>query len=256
MIPILFFYIPGWCSSHNFYVTLVSKKYFMSLDFHPLSLADRSLVWKYTENAGRRNCDLSFANLYAWRMLYRTEVAEWGGFLVFRFYADGHLAYLMPVGEGDWCAILQALKEDACRLSHPLLLLGVCEDLMPQVEECMGEDCRVNANRDHADYIYLRESLAALSGKKLQAKRNHVNRFKALYPDYRYEELTDENYMPGFDSPLGGVASGRSGEKGGGCGVGSHSTCIGASGRTGSEGRCIAGWGTDRGIYLRGSDLS
>lgn len=85
MIPILFFYIPGWCSSHNFYVTLVSKKYFMSLDFHPLSLADRSLVWKYTENAGRRNCDLSFANLYAWRMLYRTEVAEWGGFLVFRF---------------------------------------------------------------------------------------------------------------------------------------------------------------------------
>ena len=165
MIPILFFYIPGWCSSHNFYVTLVSKKYFMSLDFHPLSLADRSLVWKYTENAGRRNCDLSFANLYAWRMLYRTEVAEWGGFLVFRFYADGHLAYLMPVGEGDWCAILQALKEDACRLSHPLLLLGVCEDFMPQVEECMGEDCRVNANRDHADYIYLRESLAALSGQ-------------------------------------------------------------------------------------------
>lgn len=77
----------------------------MSLDFRPLSLADRSLVWKYTENAGRRNCDLSFANLYAWRMLYRTEVAEWGGFLVFRFYADGHLAYLMPVGEGDWCAI-------------------------------------------------------------------------------------------------------------------------------------------------------
>ena len=72
------------------------------------------------------------------------------------------------------------------------LLLGVCEDFMPQVEECMGEDCRVNANRDHADYIYLRESLAALSGKKLQAKRNHVNRFKALYPDYRYEELTDE----------------------------------------------------------------
>mgnify|MGYP000461812441 CR=1 FL=1 len=83
---------------------------------------------------------------------------------------------------------LQALKEDACRLSHPLLLLGVCEDLMPQVERCMGEDCRVNVNRDHADYVYLRESLATLSGKKLQPKRNHVNRFKALYPDYRYED--------------------------------------------------------------------
>ena len=48
MIPILFFYIPGWCSSHNFYVTLVSKKYFMSLDFHPLSLADGSLVWRFS----------------------------------------------------------------------------------------------------------------------------------------------------------------------------------------------------------------
>lgn len=25
MIPILFFYIPGWCSSHNFYVSLQLK---------------------------------------------------------------------------------------------------------------------------------------------------------------------------------------------------------------------------------------
>ncbi|MCD8317934.1 MAG: GNAT family N-acetyltransferase [Paraprevotella sp.] len=164
----------------------------MYLEFHPLTLSDRDLVWKYTENAGRRNCDLSFSNLFAWQTLYRTEVAEESGFLVFRFQFDGHLAYLMPMGEGDLGMVLQAMKEDACRMSRPLLIMGVCVELLPVVRDCIGEDWRMNENRDHADYVYLRESLATLSGKKLQSKRNHVNRFKALYPDYHYAELTEE----------------------------------------------------------------
>ena len=176
-----------------FCVSLGKKTTFMPLDFHPLSLSDRELVWRYTENAGRRNCDLSFANLYAWWTLYHTEIAEWGGFLLFRFQTDGHLAYLMPVGTGDWRAVLRQLKEDACRLSHPLLVIGVCEEQLSLVRDCMEGHCWQSENREHADYLYLRESLAALSGKRLQPKRNHVNRFMRLYPDCRYEDLTDEH---------------------------------------------------------------
>ena len=45
---------------------------------------------------------------------------------------------------------------------------------------------------DLFDYIYRRSDLALLQGGHLQAKRNHVNRFRAEYPDFEYRPLTPE----------------------------------------------------------------
>lgn len=45
------------------------------------------------------------------------------------------------------------------------------------------------------DYIYDAKSLITLAGKKLHAKRNHINKFKSLYPDWSYEDITPQN-MP------------------------------------------------------------
>ncbi len=142
----------------------------MPLDFHPLSLADRDRVWKYTAESGRRNCDLSFANLYAWWSPYHTEVAEWGGFLLFRFHTDGHLAYLMPVGaDGDWCAVLRVLKEDACRRSSPLLVVGVCGCVSwpgRAGHSPAGVECRV------VDVRELPEKVLGMSGLYLSLMMN------------------------------------------------------------------------------------
>ena len=71
------------------------------IPFRPIELEDKETVQRYTLTSKRRNCDLSFSNLYSWRFLYQTEIAEMDGFLLFRFYADNELAYMMPVGEGD-----------------------------------------------------------------------------------------------------------------------------------------------------------
>lgn len=91
--------------------------------FKPIDLSDKETVQKYTLCSPRRNCDLSFVNLYSWRFLYQTEIAEMNGFLLFRFYADGQLAYMMPVGEGsDIRPVIEALMEDA----KVKALLSVC----------------------------------------------------------------------------------------------------------------------------------
>lgn len=164
----------------------------MKLNFRLLTLQDKELVLKYTWNGDRQNCDLTFANLYSWHFLYHTEMAEWGGFLIFRFNVDGHLAYMFPIGEGDWDAVIHLMQADACAHEKPFLIQGVCKDFVSKVHVDRKDGFVLTNNRDHADYIYLRESLVQLNGKKLQPKRNHVNKFTRLYPDYEYLPLVPE----------------------------------------------------------------
>ena len=98
------------------------------IPFKPIELEDRARVLHYTLSSPRRNCDLSFVNLYSWSFLYQTEIAEQDGFLLFRFYVDGELAYMMPVGEGDVRPVVAALMEDAKQAQCPVPYAGrVCK---------------------------------------------------------------------------------------------------------------------------------
>jgi hypothetical protein len=128
----------------------------------------------------------------SWRFLYLTEVAELGGYLLFRFRVDGQLMYMMPLGQGPLRPVVLALMEDARRQQADFRMAGVCAELVPLIEAEFPGVFRFTGNRDYADYVYLRSDLATLRGKKLQPKRNHVHRFEALYPDYEYLPLTPD----------------------------------------------------------------
>ena len=54
-----------------------------------------------------------------------------------------------------------------------------------ELEAFMPGKFQFTADRDYADYLYLRTELATLAGKKFQSKRNHVNKFKRTY-NYEY----------------------------------------------------------------------
>ena len=65
------------------------------------------------------------------------------------------------------------------------LFLALLERLFPGKFE-------FTSYRDSFDYIYTVEELAELHGKKLQAKRNHCNRFEAEHPDFKTQRVTPE----------------------------------------------------------------
>lgn len=160
------------------------------LTFRPLTADCGEMVRSYVRDTACRNCDLCFMNLIGWRFRYDTEVAEHEGLLLFRFRADGHNAYLAPVGNAPWQAALADLIADAQARQEPFLMLGVCENTLARLNEAMPGYFYASANRDYADYIYLRERLATLSGKKLQSKRNFAQRFFTTYPTAEVLELT------------------------------------------------------------------
>lgn len=162
------------------------------LTFRDITPADKEAVQRFTLNSQRQNCDLSFANLCSWRFLYQTQLAFTDDFLVLRFYVDGALSYMMPVGEGDPTRLLALLEEDAHRMGHPFQLSGVCEHTRSMLEQAQPGRLRFSTNRDLADYLYRRTDLAELKGKRYQAKRNHVNRFERMYPHHVYRPLGAE----------------------------------------------------------------
>ena len=136
------------------------------------------------------NCDMNVANLCSWQFLYHTEYAVVEGFLVLRFVADGHVTYMKPIGKGDLRPVLELLMADARSLGDTLRMACVCPCAQGLMEESMPGAFAYSVNRDRADYLYLREKLVTLSGKKLQPKRNHISKFKRTYPNYEYRPLT------------------------------------------------------------------
>lgn len=162
------------------------------LQFKEITLQDRSLIESYILTSKRRNCDLSFTNLFSWRFLYKTEFAIADGYLLIRFWAGEKLVYMMPVGEGDLANILQLLINDAAAQGSKLSLLGICVDMQETIEEVMPGCFTFTSDRDYSDYIYLRSDLTTLVGKKYQPKRNHLNKFKKNYPDYQFKPLTPD----------------------------------------------------------------
>ncbi len=162
------------------------------INFKEITLQDKDLIQPYILASGQRNCDFSFANLCSWSFLYHTRWAVVHGFLVFRFYVDGELVYMMPAGQGDWKKVFLALETDAYERGVVFKMLGVSAQVKTEVEQILPGRFTFTADRNYFDYIYLRSELSGLGGKKFQPKRNHLNKFRKTYPYYEYRELTPQ----------------------------------------------------------------
>ena len=126
----------------------------MSIPFTPLTMAHKALVQHYTLASACRNCDLSFLNLVSWRFLYDTQLAEHRDHLLFRFKANGHNAYLAPLGQGPLAPVLTDLMADAAEAGEPFLMLGVSEPQLAQITEAMPSRFYAHADRAYTDYLY------------------------------------------------------------------------------------------------------
>ena len=160
-----------------------------SLTFHPLTPDDRKRVQAVTLGSGRRNCNFNFANLIGWQFWFNTEVCICHEVVVFRFHLDGRRAYMLCSASAPSAGLLELLCHDATTTGGPLHLLAMEDEPAAAVKALMPERVTVEPRRNQYDYIYLREDLAKLKGGSLKAKRNHVNKFLSMYPDFDYRPL-------------------------------------------------------------------
>lgn len=168
----------------------------MTLHFQPIEIQHRALFTPYLVKRSR-TCDRTFTNLFCWQHYFRTAWAESEGWLVVRAFINGErrAAYILLSKENapDYTEILPKVEADSSRLGLPLTLMGLTEQECDELRQQCPDTFVFDKNRDFADYVYRTEELRTLKGRKFAQKRNHVNKFKSLYPQYRYEPITDEN---------------------------------------------------------------
>lgn len=165
----------------------------MDIPFKAITINEKELITSFTLNSPYMNCDFSFANMCSWRFLYNSEYAVVDDFLLIRFWIEDNdrPVYMCPVGKGDMTCVIEYLEEDSLRHGHPLWLLGVTPDGKKELEKTFSGGFRYIPERNYFDYIYLRDDLINLTGKKYQPKRNHINKFTKSY-QYKYMPITPE----------------------------------------------------------------
>ena len=166
-----------------------------TLAFKPLTIDLKNSIQAVTLNAGRRNCNFTFANLIGWQFLFDTEVCLMPGIVIFRYmFSQRQPAYFISSSSLPSTYIIEKLRNRTADKGLPLTLIAVEDDWAAQLKEQYGDTITVEPLRNSYDYIYRRDELELMQGKNLKAKRNHVNKFLSEHPDYEYRELTPEHF--------------------------------------------------------------
>lgn len=108
----------------------------------------------------------------------------------------GETRYLMPVGPKDpdgLRGVLIKLMEHSGKKGEGFTLIGITDEMKEEIEQTMPDTFEFTPNRDYSDYIYNSDDLIELRGKKYHGKRNHINKFISLNPDFIFEEINGDN---------------------------------------------------------------
>ena len=162
------------------------------IEFHEITLDDKAWMDARFQEDDRNACEYTFANNFVWRKVYHVEVAEKYGCAVIRFKEEGVVMYSYPIGAGDRRKVIDELRTISEEEKRPLIMSPLSEADREQMLTWYPEQFLIQGDRNDYDYIYSREKLATLAGKKMHGKRNHIARFQDE-DDWCYEELNDSN---------------------------------------------------------------
>ncbi len=161
------------------------------LQFRSVALSDKGELTEFFRRENYPGDQYSFANLYIWRNIFHFAICVEDGVLFIRTGVKGSYTFLCPMGSGDLKQSVEKLldwcREEGCSLR----MEWVPPEDKAALEALFGSRAKVSSDRDHADYIYSREKLCTLAGKKLHAKRNFIHRFREQ--NWSYEPITPEN---------------------------------------------------------------
>lgn len=164
-----------------------------SFVFKPITIEKKALIESYTKPWGAECSDLSFANMFIWGTDRKMEYAEKDNVLYIKLdFKRVPVYFWAPVPKYGVEINYRKAVYDAIDYMKKCGVEPTFRSVSAPFCEMMKKACPelfVQPTDIAWDYVYEREKLETLKGKKLHAKRNHINKFLSLYPDYEYKKL-------------------------------------------------------------------
>ncbi len=160
--------------------------------FQPLTLSDLPRIRPYFAACTGRICDQTPGAAVMWRDYFHTRFAEEGGALYFHVvHYGGEAAFTAPIGSEEPEAFRRL--EAYCReADKPFIMCMVPETTLPKIL-ALYPKAQTETNEIWSDYLYDAAPMVTMAGRKLSGQRNHINKFKKLYADWRFEEIGPDN---------------------------------------------------------------
>ncbi len=143
-------------------------------------------IKNYIERSEISFCDISLGAKFMWRDEYVIDFCIFNDTLIMKeSCSDYKDVFYYPIGE----KVADALDAIEGYTRENFIDLEFCciDDAHAKLLAERYYDTTIYNDRDWDDYIYTAEQFKTYSGKKLSGQRNHVNKFKKLYPDYRFK---------------------------------------------------------------------
>lgn len=163
------------------------------LTFEPITADNILQSVDYFKYKISRTSDYTVGAMYMWRDFYETHFTIYDDMILYKVKFMNRTSFTFPVGSGSLSKAMEALRAYCRENEMPLWFCTVPEQAVPILVNQFQGSMPCKPSRDWADYLYLAEDLANMAGRKYSGQRNHINKFKKLYPDYKYQRITTEN---------------------------------------------------------------
>ncbi|MCR5762191.1 MAG: phosphatidylglycerol lysyltransferase domain-containing protein [Treponema sp.] len=143
-----------------------------------------------------------FANNYSavnsllYEKKFHSLIATDGNWIFEKYFDDGKQYFSFPHNRSgkydDLKSSLELLEKEAASSGQKLIFQNTTLEEKDALVS-IYPSAKITATPESGDYIYSREKLSTLAGKKLSRKRNHIHQFKSKHPDFAFELLSANN---------------------------------------------------------------
>ena len=159
------------------------------LNFKKIEISDAEKIGEITQNGEVISCEKNIISLIVWQKTYNNMYALKDDMLFLKSGKEQSQFFALP-----FCDDLKKGIDLIFQHTYPKKpYFWVQNDSkFSQFKQLLGDSYDITPERDAFDYIYKREDLANLSGKKYHSKRNHIAAFSKQF-DWCFKEITEEN---------------------------------------------------------------
>ncbi|WP_418557859.1 GNAT family N-acetyltransferase [Longibaculum muris] len=155
-----------------------------------LKLEDYPIIKPYLDLANYEGYNSNFVTMMMWNHEYHIHYEIHEHFLVMLHNYKGMRFWAMPFTAPEFYKeAIDYMIDYSHQNQFPFMIDCAIESFVEMIQKDYHEQLLFERTPYNDDYIYDRQILQTLSGKKMQKRRNHYNAFLKEHPHYVYRDL-------------------------------------------------------------------